>query len=134
MELMGTGSKVVLSRSDPSPADVASGTTAGLGGFLEHDSCGFHWFALTINANCLRQIGLHLEENLQKHIAFLELLAQFAVLRMFVQANAHMRLHMQFATQSDNTAAEATANAMFTTHGMMAMVVHRILQQTRHFS
>ena len=103
----------------------ASGPNAGIGGFLMLGG-QIHWFHIAITVDDLRSLGLEVESDLQKHISFLEALAQYGLLSCFVRKQHHLKFNLILPALSDNTGAESRVNSLFSTKRLMSQLMERI--------
>lgn len=98
----------------------------GIGGFIQSPNEPPIWFSERFTTKDFQSVGLELGSELQKHIGFLEALAQLANIHLLTRSFANHRINMNISTNTDNTSAEARLNSLFSTHYPMNKLLARV--------
>lgn len=98
----------------------------GIGGYIQLPNSPPIWFSERFTSKDFDSIGLDLGRDLQKHIGFLEALAQLANLHLLTRSHSNHRVNLNFTTNTDNTSAEARLNNLFSTKYPMNKLCTRV--------
>ena len=104
----------------------ASGIHSGIGGAIVFPSGKCVWFSLPISHQDFSSLRIPIHDNLQKDITSLETLAQIALVYITIQFFPGARIPIKIPTLSDNTAAEAASNKLFSTSMPIALFLEKL--------
>eukprot|EP00438_Fugacium_kawagutii_P000882 Skav218514 [mRNA] locus=scaffold1564:342744:345770:+ [translate_table: standard] len=98
----------------------------GIGGFIQQAGQPPLWFSERFSGDDFTQQDILLGVDLQKHIGFLEALAQVANLHLLIRESSHSRVNLTFVSGTDNTGAESRLNTLFSTKYPMCCLLERV--------
>ena len=104
---------------------MAEGDTVEIGGWLCTKD-GLRWFSEIWSMSEVREVWPQLHKDAQKYIARFETLAQLALLQMAHSRLGHKYLSFAMPTGSDNTAAEAGVNKLFSTSWPLSLFLRLV--------
>ena len=103
----------------------AQGETFQIGGLLATDST-IYWFAEKWNVSEIKQLDIPVRPDAQKDIACYETLAQGFLVLLCLAFCPRICVPLHFQNLSDNVAAEAAGNKLFTTTAPLCFFVEQL--------
>ena len=97
-----------------------------IGGFLRFSNGDIRWFSEKWECKDFHSLDIPVSEDMQKDISSYETLAQIGLLFTLCSLLPSQRFALTLRSQSDNTAAESTANSLFTTKSPLCFFVERL--------
>ena len=104
----------------------ASKTSCAIGGFVSHPQRGQLWFSETFHRSDFLPFGVPIHAEMQRDISCYEALAQGALILTASALASGCRIPILLKSQSDNTAAEAGSNSLFSTSRPLAFFLERL--------
>ena len=104
---------------------MAEGETVGIGGWIS-TSKQFVWFSETWSMTEIRKYWPCLNKRAQSHIACFETLAQLALAMLAFRRLQSKHFKFVLPSASDNTAAEAGVNKLFTTTEPISLFLKQV--------
>ena len=93
----------------------AHGSECQIGGFLRIDSSVVAWYSEKFTFHDFERLSIPVSVSMQKNIACFETLAQMALIFLMIRCFPSFRLPLVMPSLSDNAAAEAGGNKLFST-------------------
>ena len=100
---------------------LAAGSTTTVGDFVQHPDFGELWFSEQFSFSDFADLGIPVNEDMSKNIACFEALAQGALIFSASALLPACRVRVILKSLSDNAAAEAGLNSLFTTAFPLAL-------------
>lgn len=104
----------------------AHGQECGIGGAVTFPSHEVFCFSFRMHSSDFVKLNIPMHDNLQRDISSLETLAQIALVFLVTRILPGFRIPLRISTLSDNTAAEAVSNKLFSTQMPLALFLERL--------
>ena len=112
----------------------ANSDVCGIGGFIRTVSHQCFWFSERFVKQDFTTLQIPLEDDLQKIISGLELLAQIAIVSTVARTFPGHRVPIRISSFSDNTGAESGSNKLFTMKHPQCLFVEKLCLLSATFS
>ena len=104
----------------------AHGNSCQVGGFLKFANGDMRWFSEQWTSEDFQSLDIPVNQDMQKDISSYEAFAQFCLLYSLCSLMPGQRFSITLTSLSDNTAAEANSNFLFTTKVPLCFFVERL--------
>ena len=112
----------------------ATADVCGIGGFIRTASNRCFWFSERFFKQDFTNLQIPIDDDLQKIISALELLAQMAIVFMLSRTFPGHRVPIKIHSFSDNTGAESGSNKLFTMKHPQCLFVEKLCLLSATFS